>query len=29
MDRNPAEHDEVVTQFCAMTGTQPAEVSFV
>lgn len=29
MEHNPAEHDEVVSQFCAMTGTQPAEVSFV
>lgn len=28
MDHNPAEdHDEVVSQFCTMTGTQPAEVS--
>ncbi|KAJ5831959.1 P-loop containing nucleoside triphosphate hydrolase protein [Penicillium riverlandense] len=25
MDHNPAENDEVVSQFCAMTGTQPAE----
>ncbi|KAJ6107585.1 UBX domain-containing protein 1 [Penicillium sp. IBT 18751x] len=24
MEPNPAEHDEVVSQFCAMTGTQPA-----
>ncbi|KAJ5134465.1 UBX domain-containing protein 1 [Penicillium atrosanguineum] len=23
MEPNPAEHDEVVSQFCAMTGTQP------
>jgi UBX domain-containing protein 1 len=29
MEHNPAEHDEVVSQFCAMTGTQPAEVTFV
>lgn len=27
MDYNPAEHDEVVSQFCNMTGTKPAEVS--
>lgn len=26
MERNPAENDEVVSQFCAMTGTRPAEV---
>ncbi|KAF7116353.1 hypothetical protein CNMCM5793_004519 [Aspergillus hiratsukae] len=25
MERNPAENDEVVSQFCAMTGTRPAE----
>ncbi|KAJ6070852.1 hypothetical protein N7467_012171 [Penicillium canescens] len=25
MEGNPAEHDEVVSQFCAMTGTQPSE----
>ncbi|KAJ5104685.1 UBX domain-containing protein 1 [Penicillium alfredii] len=25
MDHNPAENDEVVSQFCAMTGTRPAE----
>ncbi|OQD72776.1 hypothetical protein PENDEC_c019G07128 [Penicillium decumbens] len=25
MEHNAAEHDEVVSQFCAMTGTQPAE----
>ncbi|KAJ5099612.1 UBX domain-containing protein 1 [Penicillium argentinense] len=25
MDHNPAEHDEVVSQFCAMTGTQPEQ----
>lgn len=29
MDYNPAEHDEVVSQFCAMTGTQPTAVGFV
>jgi hypothetical protein len=27
MDYNPAEHDEVVSQFCNMTGTKPGEVS--
>jgi hypothetical protein len=27
MDYNPAEHDEIVSQFCNMTGTKPAEVS--
>ncbi|KAJ5146477.1 uncharacterized protein N7515_001041 [Penicillium bovifimosum] len=25
MEGNPAEHDEVVSQFCSMTGTQPSE----
>ncbi|KAJ5344663.1 UBX domain-containing protein 1 [Penicillium brevicompactum] len=25
MEGNPAEHDEIVSQFCAMTGTQPSE----
>ncbi|KAJ5378970.1 UBX domain-containing protein 1 [Penicillium cosmopolitanum] len=25
MDHNPAEHDEVVSQFCALTGTQPEQ----
>ncbi|EAW14745.1 protein phosphatase regulator SHP1 [Aspergillus clavatus NRRL 1] len=25
MEHNPTTHDEVVSQFCAMTGTQPAE----
>ncbi|KAJ5176810.1 UBX domain-containing protein 1 [Penicillium canariense] len=25
MDHSPADHDEVVSQFCNMTGTQPAE----
>ncbi|KAJ5689329.1 UBX domain-containing protein 1 [Penicillium macrosclerotiorum] len=25
MDNNPADHDEVVSQFCNMTGTRPAE----
>jgi hypothetical protein len=28
MEGNPAEHDEAVSQFCAMTGTQASEVSF-
>jgi UBX domain-containing protein 1 len=29
MEGNPAEHDEIVSQFCAMTGTQPSEVRVV
>jgi UBX domain-containing protein 1 len=29
MEGNPAEHDEVVSQFCAMTGTQPSDVRFI
>lgn len=29
MDHNPADHDEVVSQFCGMTGIQPAEVSYL
>jgi hypothetical protein len=29
MEGNPAEHDEIVSQFCAMTGTKPSEVSAV
>lgn len=27
MENNPADHDEVVSQFCAMTGIRPSEVS--
>lgn len=29
MEGNPAEHDEIVSQFCAMTGTQASEVRLV
>jgi hypothetical protein len=29
MEGNPAEHDEAVSQFCAMTGTQASDVRFL